>query len=291
MREQGGKTVAVSCNNVVNYATVEASPALPFVFTLDEDNSVLFPEEGESQRFCYRVQGVGADTSAYADLSHFVLGACDTLTEDDILAAEVIIDGMPQTVVIGDNVSVLTEDAPDPTTGCAGIKIDFGLRKDGGVMVVCFTLRRVFAIGPVDVCVKGGTTELGGMAICGPACGGLATCGDVVTQRMSVCVPVTVTPWARAGAITAECCGEPVLTPGTAVCPGDEDASCSFTISQQLCMQIPLYFGATAVPGTPRADCEGVETGLAEGEARVIRTGERMSGGRISGARCRSRRG
>ncbi len=256
--------MAVNCNNTINYADVEASPALPFVFSLDEDNSVLYPAEGENQRFCYRIQGVGADTDRYADLSHFVLGACPALAEDDILSAEVIINGAPQDVEIGGNVSVLTEDSPDPTTGCAGIKVDFGLRKDGGLMLFCFTLRRAFAVAPVPVCVKGGQTELGGLSICGPACGEVSSCGSVVTQRMSICVPVTVTPWARVGDINAECCGEPVLTPGTVLCPGDEDASCSFTISQQLCMQIPMTFGATAVPGTPRTDCDGVELGLAD---------------------------
>lgn len=250
----------MDCNTVINYALIEAAPALPFVFTLDEDNSVLEPGEGQSQRFCYRVQGVGSDTSAYADLSHFVLGACGTLTEDDILSAEVIIDGVSQTVVIGGNVSVRADTAPDPTTGCAGVKFDFGLRKDGGVMVVCLALRRTFAVGPVSVCVKGGQTALGGLSICGPVCAA-AACGSVVTQRMTVCVPVTVTPWARTGMVSATCCGEPEVEEGAVACAGDEDASCSFTISQPICVDIPVSFGASAVTGAARTLCEGAEIG------------------------------
>ena len=46
------------------------------------------------------------------------------------------------------------------------------------------------------------------------------TCPAVGYQSASVCVPVTVTPFAQAGATTTKCCGSPVVTPGRVTCEG-----------------------------------------------------------------------
>ena len=40
------------------------------------------------------------------------------------------------------------------------------------------------------------------------------TCPSVAYQMSTVCVPVTVTPFARAGATVTKCCGATVVTPG-----------------------------------------------------------------------------
>lgn len=40
------------------------------------------------------------------------------------------------------------------------------------------------------------------------------TCPATGYQSVSVCVPVTVTPYARTGATYTKCCGNPVVTPG-----------------------------------------------------------------------------
>ncbi len=243
------------CMRSIDYSMVEADPLVPFTFTLDEAASLLNPGPGENQRFCYRIVGVGEDTSDYADLSHFVLGACPSLTLDDILSAEVTINSVEQTVTLGGNVDVMTAAHPDPTTGCAGIKFDFGLEKDGGVMTVCFTLRTPFAVGASRVCVKGGQTVLNSLFICGPACSASDTCVTVVAQHATVCVPVTVTPYAYTGRVTTLCCGEPVITAGRAACTGNPNQSCVFTVSQDLCLNIPVTFGADAIPGTAHTLC------------------------------------
>ena len=246
----------LSCQTTIDYSTVTASPALPFRFTLNTDSSVLSPAPGEPQVFCYTVSGQGADTSQFADLSHFVLGVCDTMTYDDLLAVTVLVDGLEQPVVLGGNVTLRSPANPDPTTDCPGLKFDFSLDKDGGEMVVCITLRRAFAVAPVTVCVKGGQTALSSLSICGPACGGGAACQTTVNQRVTLCVPVTVTPFAIAGVITSECCGTPVLQSGTGACAGLPDTDCSFTITQDVCLQIPLAFGADATAGESYTTCQ-----------------------------------
>ena len=239
--------LALNCNQSVNYGEVSAVPRVPFLFTLQ---SVTTPEAGR-QLFCYTVAGVGEDTSADRDLSHFVLGACPDLTLSDILSAQVIINGVEQDVVLGGNVTVL---APDPSTGCSGIKFDFGLNKVSGQMSVCFLLGRVFGVGPVSVCVKGGTQVLSSLSICGPSCD-LPACETTVRQRTTVCVPVTVTPYALVGEITSRCCGAPIITPGVAACAARASTSCTFTVSQELCLSVPVTFGAEASVGTATTQC------------------------------------
>ena len=249
------------CLFTADYAQVDATPRLPFRFTLDAETSVLTPGEGELQRFCYIVEGIGNDTSVYADLSHFVLGACPDLLLSDIVSAEVVIDGVSQTVTLGGNVSVRTVANPDPTTGCTGVKFDFPLAKDGGLMSVCFTLARTFAVGVSRLCVKGGQTALSTLSICGPACAEAQACSTFVNQRATVCVPITVTPYAVTGVIGMQCCGAPIVSPGRAACLGNPNTSCTFTVSQELCLSVPVAFGASALVGTASSVCGAADTG------------------------------
>lgn len=253
--------LASTCNTQADYAQVAASPALPFLFVLDEVNSLLYPVEGEQQKFCYNIIGTGTDTSDYADLSHFVLVVCDTMTLDDIVSAQVTIDGQVQEVTLGGNVTIMTVAKPDPTTSCPGLKFDFGLAKDGGEMSVCFTLARAFPIGAVTVCVKGGQTSLHSLAICGPVCSSTPSCSATVAQRATLCVPVTVSPYATTGVITTACCGAPRIEAGVAECAGNPNTSCTFTISQDICLAIPVSFGANATPGACHTTCLGPEVG------------------------------
>ena len=110
-----------ACNTSIDYAQVPGDRILPFEFTLDVENSNLFPDAGENQRFCYTVEGKGEDNSGFADLSHFVMGVCADITEDMLSGVSVVIDGVSQDVEIGENVAIMTADNPDPTTGCAGL--------------------------------------------------------------------------------------------------------------------------------------------------------------------------
>lgn len=83
------------------------------------------------------------------------------------------------------------------------------------------------------------------------------TCPAVGYQKVSVCVPVTVTPFAHAGATVTKCCGDPVVVAGETPCSGKKNGVCSFTISQTICVEVPVNFGATAAVGDTFVDCLG----------------------------------
>lgn len=241
------------CIDSIDYSQVEGSRILPFRFTLNLEKSILYPEAGEKQKFCYDIDGVGQDTSRFADLSHFLFGICENITREDINSITVVVDGVPQTVIWGDNVEIKTEEKPDNPTGCSGLKFDFPLDKVDGEMQVCITLNKVFAVGAMNVCVFGGNTTATGLAICGPSCGGEMSCESTFFQNETVCVPVTVTPFATPGEAKANCCGRPIVSPDDN-CPGNQK-SCTFVIKQRLCIEIPITFGAVIETGSAVVQC------------------------------------
>lgn len=51
------------------------------------------------------------------------------------------------------------------------------------------------------------------------------TCPAVAYQLSSVCVPVTVTPYAKAGSTVTKCCAKPVVTAGKYICDGVKTGS------------------------------------------------------------------
>lgn len=83
------------------------------------------------------------------------------------------------------------------------------------------------------------------------------TCPAIGYQSASICVPVTITPFAHAGATETRCCGVPVVTPGKNTCGGIKGGTCSFTISQDICVAVPVDFGATASVGDTYVVCNG----------------------------------
>lgn len=242
-----------TCNNQINYSTVQGNRILPFLFALNLDKSILYPNEGQYQKFCYEITGIGQDTSEYADLSHFLFGVCDTITQKEIAEISVIINNEPQIVIWGENVSIKTKENPDNPTGCAGLKFDFPLNKLTGTMEVCISLYTTYDIKPMNVCLYGGGTTASGLSICGPGCNNSAPCESVFYQKETVCVPVKVTPYAKPGTAKATCCGEPIVKSGTQ-CSGNQ-TSCSLTITQNLCIEIPISFGADIETGTAVVQC------------------------------------
>ncbi len=83
------------------------------------------------------------------------------------------------------------------------------------------------------------------------------TCPAIGYQSASICVPVTVTPFAQTGSTVTKCCGTPVVTSGFDVCNGTKNGSCFFTISQDICVAVPVEFGAVATVGDAFVDCIG----------------------------------
>ena len=81
------------------------------------------------------------------------------------------------------------------------------------------------------------------------------TCPAVGYQSASICVPVTVSPFAKAGNTFTKCCGTPVVVPGKITCDGERNGSCVFTIAQDICVSVPVEFGATATVGDTFVSC------------------------------------
>ena len=82
-------------------------------------------------------------------------------------------------------------------------------------------------------------------------------CPAVGYQSASICVPVTVTPFAHTGAPYTKCCGNPVVTAGESSCGGAKNGTCSFTICQKICVAVPVQFGATTTVGDTYVACNG----------------------------------
>lgn len=83
------------------------------------------------------------------------------------------------------------------------------------------------------------------------------TCPATGYQQVSICVPVTVTPFAQARKTKTKCCGEPTVVAGDKPCSGKKNGTCTFTISQRICVEVPVDFGATATVGDTYVDCLG----------------------------------
>ncbi|MDD2215684.1 MAG: hypothetical protein PHR60_08500 [Eubacteriales bacterium] len=247
------------CNTLIDYSEIIGDRVLPFVMELDLEDSVLNPEPGENQRFCYTITGVGFDSQLYADLSHLVIGICDEIPESQITNVTVFIDGQKQQVEFGQggNVELRTTDSPDPPTGCPGLKFDFGLDKVDGEMNLCYELTVPRLVGPNTVCLFGGGVTANQLSICGPVCGQIIqTCESVGYQPSTICASVTVTPFAIAGTPIVSCCGEPTITPGENPCRGVENGRCFFTITQNICISVPVEFGASTSVGSPYVRCQ-----------------------------------
>lgn len=83
------------------------------------------------------------------------------------------------------------------------------------------------------------------------------SCPSVGYQRMEVCVPVSVAPYAQTGTVKTKCCGKAVITSGGKTCGGKKNDVCVFTISQNICVEVPVTFGAVASVGDTYVNCLG----------------------------------
>lgn len=248
----------VSCNTQINYSEVLGKRILPFLMELDLEKSILNPNPGENQRFIYKVTGSGEDTCQFADLSHLVLGICSQIPENQIVNITVTIDGVEENITLEEieKIELCSPLNPDPSTEYQGLKLNFGLNKVNGKMAFGFELTIPYPVGPNPVYLFGNGVSAKGLTICGPVCGESQGCETIAYQQVRVCVPVTVTPYANQGDLTVSCYAEPIITPGIHKCKGHENGNCAFTITQNLCVSIPIEFGATASTGNPSIQCK-----------------------------------
>lgn len=53
-----------------------------------------------------------------------------------------------------------------------------------------------------------------------------------------------------------KCCGNAVVVSGNnQQCKGKKNDTCVFTITQRICVEVPVIFGATATAGDTFVDC------------------------------------
>lgn len=80
-----------------------------------------------------------------------------------------------------------------------------------------------------------------------------ATCDKVGTQCVNIALPMTVTPVAGVGTTTTTCQGSPTVTCVTAA----DGLSCTLTVTQRVCLNIPVRFSAVAEAAAPTIACAG----------------------------------
>jgi hypothetical protein len=87
----------------------------------------------------------------------------------------------------------------------------------------------------------------------------MATCPAIVHESVCIQAGVTITPNVEVGEISTFCVGSPMI----GACPGTPSptGNCTFEVSQQICVEIPLTFAAIATAMANGIVCGTPETG------------------------------
>ncbi|WP_295579851.1 hypothetical protein [uncultured Oscillibacter sp.] len=76
-------------------------------------------------------------------------------------------------------------------------------------------------------------------------------CNKIGTQCVDVSAPMTLTPTATVGTVTVSCQGTPSIT-----CVTDPSGtSCTVTMTQQVCVSVPIRYGVTMTTSEPTIAC------------------------------------
>lgn len=76
-------------------------------------------------------------------------------------------------------------------------------------------------------------------------------CDKIGTQCVDIAAPLVLTPNASVGTVTVACQGMPDITCVTA----PDGSSCTVTMSQQICVSVPVRYGVTLTAGEPTIAC------------------------------------
>ena len=75
--------------------------------------------------------------------------------------------------------------------------------------------------------------------------------GKAGTQSVDISQPVVLTPTTSLGTVISSCPGNPTVTCVTA----PDGASCTLTLTQRVCISIPVSYGVEVAPGEPIITC------------------------------------
>ena len=76
-------------------------------------------------------------------------------------------------------------------------------------------------------------------------------CNKVGTQCVDVTAALTLVPTASVGTVNVACQGAPSITCVTA----PDGSSCTITMTQQVCVSVPVRYGVTLSSGEPTIAC------------------------------------
>lgn len=76
-------------------------------------------------------------------------------------------------------------------------------------------------------------------------------CNKVGTQCVNITAPMTLTPTASVGTVTVTCQGSPAMTCVT----NEEGTACTLTMTQQVCVSVPIRYGVTTTSGEATIGC------------------------------------
>ena len=79
----------------------------------------------------------------------------------------------------------------------------------------------------------------------------LNSCGRIGTQCVDIEAAMTLTPTADMGTVTVSCQGTPNITCET----NGNGTSCTVTMTQQICVSVPINYGVELTAETPRIAC------------------------------------
>lgn len=80
-------------------------------------------------------------------------------------------------------------------------------------------------------------------------------CPGVGSQHATICLPVSICPYAVTGPAEVHCCGDIKITPYCDHCRGKVNGHCDFTITQTIKIDVPVEFGATVKVGDTFVEC------------------------------------
>lgn len=83
------------------------------------------------------------------------------------------------------------------------------------------------------------------------ACQPCSCCNKVGTQCVDVAAPLTLTPVATVGSATMSCQEEPRVVCVTS----DDGTSCTVTVTQRVCVSVPIRYSVEVDPACPTIVC------------------------------------
>jgi len=79
-------------------------------------------------------------------------------------------------------------------------------------------------------------------------------CLTQAKRELELCLPVTISPFARTNGPSVRCCG-PAILGNIDQCRGTPNGTCDFNIIQRICVEVPVEFGADTEVGEVHVDC------------------------------------